>query len=91
MGYLISKGLVRDSPLEVAKFIHGTGSLARDKVNTYKYKYKYKYTGTAICPEEAGGGGPASQASELCKHFPSHRSKVSTRGTEGEMAYEKET
>jgi len=35
MNYLISRGLVRDSPLEVAKFIHGTESLARAKVRQY--------------------------------------------------------
>lgn len=35
MDYFISRGLVRDSPLEIAKFIHGTDSLARAKVRQY--------------------------------------------------------
>ena len=32
MQYFISRGLVRDSALEIAQFIHGTDSLTRDKV-----------------------------------------------------------
>jgi len=35
MAYFISRGLVRDSSLEIAKFIHGTDSLARAKVRQY--------------------------------------------------------
>jgi len=35
MLYFISRGLVEDSPLEIAKFIHGTESLARAKVRQY--------------------------------------------------------
>ena len=34
MRYFISKGLVADSATEIAKFIHGTTSLARAQVNT---------------------------------------------------------
>jgi len=35
MAYFISHGLVDDSSLEIAKFIHGTDSLARPKVRQY--------------------------------------------------------
>lgn len=35
MQYFISRGLVRDSALEIAQFIHGTDSLTRDKVRQY--------------------------------------------------------
>ena len=36
MRYFISKGLVADSATEIAKFIHGTTSLARAQVNKVK-------------------------------------------------------
>ena len=36
MRYFISKGLVADSATEIAKFIHGTTSLARAQVDKVK-------------------------------------------------------
>ena len=35
MNYFISKGLVKNDPYEIARFIHGTSSLSKSKVRQY--------------------------------------------------------
>ena len=35
MNYFISKGLVRNDPYEIARFIHGTSSLVKSKVRQF--------------------------------------------------------
>ena len=35
MNYFITKGLVKNDPYEIARFIHGTSSLVKSKVRQY--------------------------------------------------------